>query len=66
MKDKDLEYIRDLMDNITYWDTCPEDYKERFRVIINQINDQLNKSDIKSTEVALNNLGQDVKIIKQL
>ena len=44
MEGIDLEYIRDVMSNITYWDTCPDDYKERFRVIIKQIDDHLNET----------------------
>ena len=66
MKDIDLEYIRDVMDNITYWDTCPEDYKERFRIIIKQINDHLSNSDIIKTEQSLKNLGHDIEIIREL
>ncbi len=37
--------IIDLLDNVTYWDTCPEDYKTR----IDEIKEQLTIPVVVST-----------------
>jgi len=39
MKEHDFEYLRDVLDDIRYWDTCPDDYKQRFEVLIKQIDE---------------------------
>ena len=30
--------ILDLLDNVTYWDTCPESYKTRIDVVKQELN----------------------------
>ena len=37
MKELDFEYLRDVLENITYWETCPETYRQRFKTLIKQI-----------------------------
>jgi len=39
MTELDFEYLRDVLDNITYWETCPETYRQRFKTLIKQIDE---------------------------
>jgi hypothetical protein len=39
MTELDFEYLRDVLDNITYWDTCPDKDKQRLRLLVKQIDE---------------------------
>jgi len=41
MKKEDLEYLKDVLEDITYWETCPDNYKQRFGVLIELISEEL-------------------------
>jgi len=41
MKKEDLEYLKDVLEDITYWETCPDNYKKRFGVLIELISEEL-------------------------
>ena len=35
---KIIEEITDILDNVTYWETCPEEYKQKIPVLIRALN----------------------------
>lgn len=39
MTELDFEYLRDVLDNITYWETCPDKDKQRLRLLVKQIDE---------------------------
>jgi hypothetical protein len=41
MEKEDLEYLKDVLEDITYWETCPDNYKQRLGVLIELISEEL-------------------------
>ena len=35
--------IREILDNVTYWETCPDDYKEKIKNYLSSENENNNK-----------------------
>lgn len=35
---KIAEEITDILDNVTYWETCPEEYKQKIPLLIRALN----------------------------
>jgi len=43
MEIEDFEYLKDVIDNVRYWDTCPDDYKQRLGLLTKQLDDHINQ-----------------------
>jgi predicted ATP-binding protein involved in virulence len=63
MTELDFEYLRDVLDNITYWETCPETYRQRFKTLIKQIDEH--RKELKNN-VALGNVSQQRELFHKL